>query len=575
MLSTSFTMSGEPKMRPPRSDNNPCFMGGRKTPTTQRPPSHAMGERSLTSVSAWSPTYNDCDKVIQDIYAMTTTARTRRRDVQPRIVRPTTRITSVPREGEKKGSGEGRIYLPGNQDRVSMLASRQYSPRATNSESIETRMANLRISEPVKYPTNYHGTTSPAFDTKPNQGPRARPNISSIQSRPLPPPGSGGAYRPLENIYQSPVRPAQDNRDFTSPRARQNQEQKPTTRHSCDFSPSKSKLPLPRHYLHQPVPRPKEEISKSKAPGLGKRAATELEFSRPGVSSHPLNDLRVPPGGASDHPVVDHGDSLVKKGLMWVQQDKMFSRWKERFIILTTGYLQIFKKGTSRISDMGTFVSKIRLSDVDSVTLEDRRGYLTLVITSLREVKLLLRKTEGIKEWQQSVEQYCQREKQQRRMQSTNDFWNRKQFSDSHGFQDWLSARDKIGHKYGYVNPSPRSSLAGETPLLFDRREKDCKAIPPSSYFLPSSYSAISNEDDSGFESLVTITSDSSSNSSRIPLPISSPPSKSPDMFHPKSFSPTTEIQLQQLQPRFAQPERKQYQADRKQFHLSQLHMHR
>ena len=148
---------------------------------------------------------------------------------------------------------------------------------------------------------------------------------------------------------------------------------------------------------------------------------------------------------------------------MWVQQDKLFSRWKERFIILTTGYLQIFKKGTSRISDMGAFVSKvgrhrwlvtslfllhflqIRLSDVDSVSLEDRRGYLTLVITSVREVKLLLRKTEGIKEWQKSVEQYCMREKQQRKMQSTNDFWNRKQFSDSHGFQDWLLARDKIG----------------------------------------------------------------------------------------------------------------------------------
>ena len=204
MLSTSFTMSGEPKMRPPRSDNTPGFMGGRQTPT-QRPPSYAMGERSLTSVSNWSPTYNDCDKVIQDIYAMTTTARTRRRDVQPKIVRPN-RLTSIPREGERKTSGEGRIYLPGNQDRVSVIAGRQYSPRAANSESIETRMANLRISEPVKYPTNYHGTTSPAFDTKPNQGPRVRPNISSIQSRPLPPPGSGGAYRPMENIYQSPVR---------------------------------------------------------------------------------------------------------------------------------------------------------------------------------------------------------------------------------------------------------------------------------------------------------------------------------------------------------------------------------
>jgi len=573
MLSTSFTMSGEPKMRPPRSENNPTFMSGRKTPT-QRPPSYAMGERSLTSVSNWSPTYNDCDKVIQDIYAMTTTARTRRRDVQSRIVRPSTRIPSVPRDSDRKGNGEGRIYLPGNQERVSALGSRQYSPRAINGEGIETRMANLRISEPVKYPTNYHGTTSPAFDTKPNQGPRARPNISSIQSRPLPPPGSSGACRPVENIYQSPVRPSQDNRDYTGPRTRQNQEQKLTTRHSCDFSPSKSKLPLPRQYLHQPVPRPKEELSKSKAPGLGKRAATELEFSRPCVSGQLSHDQRVPPGGSIDHPLVEHGDNLVRKGLMWVQQDKLFSRWKERFIILTTGYLQIFKKGTSRISDMGTFVSKIRLSDVDSVTLEDRRGYLTLVITSLRDVKLLLRKTEGIKDWQQSVEQYCQREKQQKKMQSTNEFWNRKQFSDSHGFQDWLSARDKIGHKYGYVNPSPRSSLAGEAPLLFDRRDKDCKAVSPSSYFLPSSYSAISNEDDSGFESLVTITSDSSSNSSRIPLPVS-PPSKSPDIFQPKLFPPSTELQLQQLQPRFAVPERKQYQPERKQFHLSQLHMHR
>ena len=52
-------------------------------------------------------------------------------------------------------------------------------------------------------------------------------------------------------------------------------------------------------------------------------------------------------------------DRIVRKGLLWVQQDKLFSRWKERFIILTTGYLQIFKRGSSRISDMGTFVSKV------------------------------------------------------------------------------------------------------------------------------------------------------------------------------------------------------------------------
>jgi len=133
--------------------------------------------------------------------------------------------------------------------------------------------------------------------------------------------------------------------------------------------------------------------------------------------------------------------------------------------------------------------------------------------------------------------------------------------------------RDKIGHKYGYVNPSPRSSLAGETPTLFYNQDKDCKTGSPS-YFLPSLYSPISNEDDSGFESLATVTSDSSSNSSRIPLP-SSPPSKSPDMFRQQVFPPSTELQLQQLQPKFVLPERKQFQPERKPFHLSQVQMHR
>ena len=52
-------------------------------------------------------------------------------------------------------------------------------------------------------------------------------------------------------------------------------------------------------------------------------------------------------------------DSCIRKGVMWVQQEKLFSRWKERFIILTSSYLHIFKKSTSRLSDMGTFVNKV------------------------------------------------------------------------------------------------------------------------------------------------------------------------------------------------------------------------
>ena len=44
------------------------------------------------------------------------------------------------------------------------------------------------------------------------------------------------------------------------------------------------------------------------------------------------------------------------------------------------------------------FIPQMRLSDISSSSLEDRRGYLTIAVISKREGKLLLRRTEGIKE---------------------------------------------------------------------------------------------------------------------------------------------------------------------------------
>ena len=129
--------------------------------------------------------------------------------------------------------------------------------------------------------------------------------------------------------------------------------------------------------------------------GLGVRARTELDFSRsrpvtsssPGVSNltHGHNMVRAPSvtdtsehssttGVTGDYrnliiscsnpgkflgPSLLGSDTCIRKGVMWVQQEKLFSRWKERFIILTSGYLHIFKKSTSRISDMGPFVNKV------------------------------------------------------------------------------------------------------------------------------------------------------------------------------------------------------------------------
>jgi len=211
-------------------------------------------------------------------------------------------------------------------------------------------------------------------------------------------------------------------------------------------------------------------------PGLGPRSSTALEL------------------------VVGKSEGAVRRGLLWLQEDKLFSRWRERFVVLTTTHIVVHKKAASRISEMGAFLYKVPLASVTSANLEDRRGYLTLVVTAQREGRLLLRKTEGIREWQQAVSGLLGGgERSGGGMATTREFWSRRQFSDCQGAQEWLLARQRTGHNY---------SLAGS--------EAASLAPTSSPYFLPSSSTT---EEDSGLESMVTTTSDSSSNSSRSPPP--------------------------------------------------------
>ena len=47
---------------------------------------------------------------------------------------------------------------------------------------------------------------------------------------------------------------------------------------------------------------------------------------------------------------------------MWMQREKVFSRWKERVVVITQDYLQCFKKGTAQLSDVGRFLFKVEYS---------------------------------------------------------------------------------------------------------------------------------------------------------------------------------------------------------------------
>lgn len=76
--------------------------------------------------------------------------------------------------------------------------------------------------------------------------------------------------------------------------------------------------------------------------------------------------------------------STIRKGLLWQQKDKLFSQWKERYFILTPDYLQCFKKGTTRMTEMGEFIFKVPTYESYHDTLIARPDYLNTYWMTLK-----------------------------------------------------------------------------------------------------------------------------------------------------------------------------------------------
>ena len=84
------------------------------------------------------------------------------------------------------------------------------------------------------------------------------------------------------------------------------------------------------------------------------------------------------------------------------------------------------------------FWLQVRLSDMTSVSLEDRRGYLTLIIFCQKEGRIVIRKTEGIREWYDSLNMFLTRSKitEERKMETTEQFWDRAAKKDDSKIRD-------------------------------------------------------------------------------------------------------------------------------------------
>lgn len=139
--------------------------------------------------------------------------------------------------------------------------------------------------------------------------------------------------------------------------------------------------------------------------------------------------------------------SAIKRGLLWQQRDKLFSRWKERYFILTRDYLHCFRRasGTDRISEMGQFLFKVKLVDVDRVEWENKKTYSTVALILGRDGKIYLRAPDGLEEWFELLEECTLTSKERRRaMRHSTDVRGKDNNNVSTSLDEWLAARQKL-----------------------------------------------------------------------------------------------------------------------------------
>ncbi|XP_076032830.1 uncharacterized protein LOC143020348 isoform X2 [Oratosquilla oratoria] len=104
----------------------------------------------------------------------------------------------------------------------------------------------------------------------------------------------------------------------------------------------------------------------------------------------------------------------LKKGVLLQARDRLFSRWKERYFVLTRDYLACFRRGSTKYSEMGSFIFKVNLASVEGVEWQDRRGGPALALSLPREGKVLLKCKAGLDQWYRLLLDATQSSRQRR-----------------------------------------------------------------------------------------------------------------------------------------------------------------
>ena len=121
---------------------------------------------------------------------------------------------------------------------------------------------------------------------------------------------------------------------------------------------------------------------------------------------------------------------------------------------------------------------QIKLSDLTSLKLVDKKGYLTAEMDCGKDGGvILLRKAEGIQDWFKELSA-CWQECNARGMETTKQFWTKQKLTGP-DLEHWLLARQTVAEKYLYTTSGSVVQGEGHTKRSTSARRRrprsECK----------------------------------------------------------------------------------------------------
>merc|ERR1712215_150575 len=99
-------------------------------------------------------------------------------------------------------------------------------------------------------------------------------------------------------------------------------------------------------------------------------------------------------------------NSILKRGILFQQYEGIFTRWVQRFFVLTTKFIQCFKVNNNKITRMGKFLFQVKLTDLSELDIFERLDGTVVIAMQHKDTKGYIRSetTKDTRDWFMAID---------------------------------------------------------------------------------------------------------------------------------------------------------------------------